>query len=80
MKIFGLLFPAAFGKWTQPKYSDIVSGGKNRLTSDWGHPIEGRKAAHWEKCPVMDTPPGATGVTCNRATCAVVCPGRVVKF
>ena len=76
MKILVFLLPAVFAKWSKPKYYDIISESSSRsANTDWGHPVEGRKAAHYTKCPEMSNPPGAVGVKCNRATCAVVCPG-----
>lgn len=55
---------------------------RTRSDAAWGAPVGLRNARHWSDCPAIDANaiPGAAGLRCNQATCALVCqPGHVSK-
>ena len=69
-----VLVSAAAADWTQPSYSEVFIGIKQRK-GGWGHPVV-RGAADHSMCPALALPAGAESIECDQATCAVVCqPG-----
>ena len=59
-------------------YWDAMIMAKSR-ENNWGHPVGIRAAADWTMCPTLTLPTGVASLTCNQATCMVVCEAGKVS-
>jgi len=76
MKLFSAVAAVAAAEWTQPSYWEVFDAVKSRSQVSWGFPVDQRAAALWSNCPELAVPEGASGVSCDQSTCAVICkPG-----
>lgn len=67
------LTAGVLAEWDQPTYLEVRDRVQGRSSAgEWGHPID-RAAAHWETCEELELPEGAESITCDQATCAVIC-------
>lgn len=74
----GLLFSLGYA-WEQPTYEEAMKQifTRSKSAQTWGYPV-GRIAADYTNCPALETPPGASGIECADATCAMVCPAGFI--
>ena len=74
----GLLLSLGYA-WEQPTYEEVMKQifTRSKSAQTWGYPV-GRIAADYTNCPALETPPGASGIECSEATCAMVCPAGFI--
>ena len=75
MKFFAILVLVL--AYEQPKYNDFLQA-LSRKKSGWGHPVD-RIAALHTLCSPLETPTNGQ-VTCDQATCALVCDQGQLLF